>query len=506
VKLFKPIFCILLFGILNFKSISQNKSNPVETITVDELRDHVFFLASDSLQGRFPGTPGYNLAASYAESQFCHAGLEPVCKDSNGNATYFQQVILDKFEIYKDSTELIITIEDTKYPFKVLDHFIMPSGALVGQNEITGQAVFVGYGIHAPDFGWDDYQRIELKDKWAIIINDIPDSIKTKYLAECPKQNLGKIRFTNLQKAGAIGTIVLTPKEFTETRWKTVKNSFNIFYSIPQIKRPVLVMSYLSILTDTTLNRFLFKGQQFDPLELRGKYGSFEMKGMKIELKKEYQHTQIPCKNIVAVVSGTDPVLKNEYITIGAHLDHLGIVGGNVMNGADDNASGCAAIMEIAEAVAYSKPKRSVLFLLHTAEELQSLGSNYFVHNPPIPIENIKVNINLDMIGRPDGVGNDLINIFPGENNLKLKELLYNINNKTTKLVLDSIPHWNINDNYFFALKGNPNIWLSTGSHNEYHTPRDDAEKINYDYLQQVSKLTYEIIMKLANEDISLKN
>jgi hypothetical protein len=282
--------------------MSQDIRKPVETITVDELRDHVFYLASDSLQGRFSGTTGYIIAANYTESQFYQAGLEPLCKDSNGNATYFQQVLLDKYEIDKVNTKLTITVENTNYPFEVLDHFFMPSGALAGQNEVTGQAVFVGYGIHEPDFGWDDYQGIELKNKWAIIINDIPDSIKTKYLAQCPVQNLGTKRFTNLPKAGAIGIIVITPKEFATTGWNTVKNSFNIHYSIPQIERPVIVNNYPTIITDTTINHSLFKDQQFDPLEHRGEYGSFDMKGIKIKLKKEYLLNQIPCKNIVAVV------------------------------------------------------------------------------------------------------------------------------------------------------------------------------------------------------------
>jgi Zn-dependent M28 family amino/carboxypeptidase len=214
---------------------------------------------------------------------------------------------------------------------------------------------------------------------------------------------------------------------------------------------------------------------------------------------------QVKSSNVIAVVTGTDVVLKNEYITVGAHLDHLGVLNDSIYNGADDNASGSAAVLEIADAVAHSKPKRSVIFILYTAEEEGLLGSRYFINNPPVPVKNIKFNLNLDMIGRPAGEANDLFIVSAGKISQKYKKLLQAINNKTEKIVLDTIDKKNFSkrsDQASFYPKGIPNLFFSTGVHIDYHKPSDDPAKIDYNFLRCVSRLSYDLVMELADEQL----
>jgi len=288
--------------------------------------------------------------------------------------------------------------------------------------------------------------------------------------------------------------------------WNIIMNTFNSIYSLPQIGGPRF-MNCPRIAIDSTIIQMMFKEQPYNPFYLEGEYGSFDLKGIEVELKKEYNINQISSNNIIAVVTGTDPVLRNEFITVGAHLDHLGIVNDSIVNGADDNASGSAAILEIAEAVACSKPKRSVMFMLYTKEEGGLLGSYFFINNTPVPIENVKANINLDMVGRLDGDANDLAIIGADRINPKLEEVIYEVNNRTLNLSLDSMDINNLferSDHYSFYLKEIPSVLFITGLHNDYHTPRDDPEKLDYDFLQKVSQLTYEVIMELANDEEGL--
>jgi len=206
--------------------------------------------------------------------------------------------------------------------------------------------------------------------------------------------------------------------------------------------------------------------------------------------------------NVVALVRGTDPSCANEFITAGAHLDHLGVRQDSIYNGADDNASGCAVILEVAGAVALSRPKRSVLFILYDNEERGMVGSDFFVRNPPVPVEQIKVNINLDMVGRPDGIMTELGVLGARQLESGLKELIYRVNDQTSMLPLDSVDSRNYlrrSDQYSFFRAHIPSVLLTTGEHMEYHTPRDDPEKIDYDFLEKVGLLTYEVVMELAN-------
>jgi Zn-dependent M28 family amino/carboxypeptidase len=215
------------------------------------------------------------------------------------------------------------------------------------------------------------------------------------------------------------------------------------------------------------------------------------------------QKVMVPSDNVAAMVIGSDPLLRNEYITASAHLDHLGIRGDSIYNGADDNSSGCSLILEVAEAVALSRPKRSVLFILYTAEEFGLLGSEYFIKNSPVPVNDIKANLNFDMIGRPDGIAKELGTIGAEEPDPRLQQLIFSVNDNSAMLELDTTDYDNYfrrSDQYSFYAEGIPSVLFTTGEQPDYHTPDDDPEKINYEFLKEVSILAYEVIIELANE------
>jgi Zn-dependent M28 family amino/carboxypeptidase len=252
----------------------------------------------------------------------------------------------------------------------------------------------------------------------------------------------------------------------------------------------------------------LFTGQKYNPLEDKRSRKSFELKNCELTLRKEYTSSTIQTANVIGMIEGSDPVLKNEYITLCAHLDHMGIPNGEVMNGADDNASGSAGVLEIAEALAVSKPERSIICLLFAGEEIYFQGSYYFTKNPPVPIEHIVANVNLDMIGCSDTDVKGLAPMGAGRITPKLREIISEVSERTQYVPIDwayadTDRYVNMSDHYPFHLKNIPAVFFFSGDNADIHLPTDDAEKIDYEFFQKSCQLVYEIVMELANRNVS---
>jgi len=209
----------------------------------------------------------------------------------------------------------------------------------------------------------------------------------------------------------------------------------------------------------------------------------------------------------VAMVKGTDPELSKEYITVGAHLDHVAHQSGEIANGADDNASGSAGVIEIAEAVAKYPPRRSVVFITYTAEEMGLHGSHYFVNSGPLAIEDMKFNLNMDMIGRTtaENAGNRAHYVRGNERyGKKMEAFIAGINEKTVNwpLIYNFGPmQYGSSDHASYNDVGIPSFFFFSGMHADLHQPGDDPEKIEYDKAEKIARLAYAITMKLANMD-----
>jgi len=215
--------------------------------------------------------------------------------------------------------------------------------------------------------------------------------------------------------------------------------------------------------------------------------------------------------NVVGLVPGTDPALAHQVVTVGAHLDHLAPAGGKIRNGADDNASGSAGVLEIAEAVAIKPLRRSVLFCLWTAEESGLVGSRHLLSQPPVPVDDIIVNFALDVIGRSDPEASKTRKhyvIGSAKITPELKATIADVNAKTVKWPLDfesQESSMNGSDHYNFHLKGIPTAFLFSGRHEDLHAPTDDAEKIDFEKMQRLSQLIYAVTAELGNRDKSIR-
>ncbi|MFX0142403.1 MAG: M28 family metallopeptidase, partial [Candidatus Hodarchaeota archaeon] len=206
--------------------------------------------------------------------------------------------------------------------------------------------------------------------------------------------------------------------------------------------------------------------------------------------------------NVIAFVPGTDSVLREEYITVGAHLDHLGKIGNHVYNGANDDASGCVIILEAAKAIALHPPKRPVLFVLYTSEEQHLIGSRHFLDNPPVPIEQISLNINIEQIGSKNREFPGIWAIGPSQ----FEEFFYAAGSSIidTDLKFDPIEQYKEAlrscDLWSYCQREIPAIMLSSGGFPEHHTPQDKINLIDFEHLLKAAKLLHSFIMELGNE------
>jgi len=476
----------------------------VSSISIPELRDHMYYLASDELEGRMPGEEGYDKAAEYCVTQFRQAGLSPVCKDEDGNPTYLQQVDIIKKKRLPDS-RLLLKIENSEIALSYEEDYFFVLSNGDDTREISGRPVFVGYGIHEPEFGWDDYAGMDVKDKWVIYMFGIPQEDERFTLpAELAKSYADAM--TGYQKkgqtayaAGALGVIVIYNKMRFQM-WDVITHATRVSCFLPghnQLFQSPCTVVYIN---KEPLGR-LFKNQPFNPITRKGKYGSFQLDNVTLSLMAKVSVIKIRSANVVAMMEGTDSKQREKYVTVGAHLDHVGKRSGLIFNGADDDASGCVAILEVAEALAMNPLKRSVIFILYTGEELKFMGSQHFVLNPPVPIEDILVNINLDMVGRKDGAAKELALMVGGENADFLRAIVTGVNEMFTKIRLDFAydQYINMSDQVAFYSLGIPFVFLHSGDHRDVHQVSDDAYKIDYDFLNKAARFTYFLTAELAN-------
>ena len=516
----KTLMSILLTSLLYSWLLAQEStiSEGAKTITLDELRDHIYYLASDELEGRFPGTPGFEKAQEYIVTQLRQAGLSPVWKTNNSTLSYFQDIRINKYSPVPEN-RITISKNDDEHMFSLENDFIISYGGPYDTKELYGGLAFVGTGIKEPDYGIDDFKKIDLRGKWAVVSDlggTLPKVIENKLSQDVLKKygsSTEKLRIIeqNVKEAGAIG-IINIPSTFNPNIWNRNSLRGHYQYSLTEIGLNSRKTSLCRVMIDSSMAEYLFHGEVYNPINDKGPFKTFEFKNSKLRLHKEYSLSYINSSNILAWIEGSDPILKNEYITLGAHLDHYGIQNNQVMNGANDNASGCAGILEIVEALAKSKLKRSVICIFYTKEEGGLFGSYYFTENPPVPLENIIVNINLDMIGCSETNAKGLAPIAANRITPKLKDLISNVNNKKDHILLDweyaekGISNNSGSDHFPFHLKKIPAVYFNNGDDAGYHKPSDAPDKINYAFFQKNCQLIYEIVLELANGDNSLKD
>ncbi len=496
----------------DYSSQGKTIAQEVDSISIKYLHQYMDSIATDITEGRFTGSPGYKKAAQYAADVFRKAGLNPGYTNEKGEKSYFQPVPFIRNN-YESSSITIWKNGIDKIYMHSADNFVFLNTGVPDKNIQTISPAFVGYGIHEPEKGWDDYAGIDVKGKWVIVLNGMPPANANPAFPEYLRTQYGNwkvhdsLKLNALMKHNVAGLIVLPDKYATDNWESSVLHNYRynyIHYADSDVKKQAVSGPVLPvILIHPELAQVLFADQNFDPITNKGNYHSYILDNTEISVKINCKKESINCSNVIAVVPGNDSVLKKEYITVGAHLDHLGKIGDHVYNGANDDASGCVIILEAAKKIALNPPKKSVLFILYTSEEQHLIGSRHFLENPPISIEQISLNINLEQIGSKN-------RDFPGIwaiGSPKFKESFNKIGNSFKETDLKFDPVENLRDALkdqvdlrSYYEKGIPVIMLSSGGFPEHHTIRDKIDLIDFEHLSIAAKFLHSFIVKLGNE------
>jgi len=535
-------FSLVAFSTLALFSCNKQASLPAENITAqapsqvnaNHIKAHIAFLADDTLKGRDTGSHGYQIAANYVKSYFKQWGLVPQGTNIAGEQRNFeQQVRFRKSYLIDGSASAIIHgfKGDVKLHYKT--EFLSSGSSLQNESAITAATAFVGYGVISPEFGYNDYQDIDVKGKIVVALSGRPDDLPSEEGAHIGS-SAEKSR--HAAEHGAIGFITIhTPKrekvrsfeqsaQYADTprlSWLTIDNA-------PFGKQAeIIAAAYIQ----QEAAQALFDGaaRSLEDIYAADK-NNIAIKGFtlphKVTLKNRSRFEEITSPNIIAAVEGSDPQLKNEYVVFSAHLDHIGISAqgedeDSINNGALDNASGVAILLETARLFAEMpiKPKRSVLFVVVTGEEKGLLGSSYFANNPTIPTAKLVANVNLDMplVLYPFA---DVIAF--GSTHSTLGEIVATAAKKVDiELSEDPMPEQALftrSDHYSFVKAGIPSVFLMTGFKstddsidgaavfgdflkNHYHQHSDEISlPINYDAAANFALVNMMIGLEIANQ------
>jgi Zn-dependent M28 family amino/carboxypeptidase len=371
-------------------------------ISGDKIREHVKYLASDQLEGRGVGTRGEKLATEYIASQLQAEGVQP----GGDNGTYFQRVPLVGSQTHHDAT-LAITGDGRTETLYFIKDWVGSAFSQKPENDFDAEAVFVGHGISAPEFGWDDYKAVDVKGKVLVYFTNEPPSDDPNFFAGPALTYYGRwtYKFEEATRRGAIAALIIHTTATAGYGWGVVSGSGSQEH--PELKlapgqRGLNLAAWLS--QEAGAKLMASTGKTLDELLAMANQKSFRPMPLGVRIKGHVPVTLrvIDSHNVIGRVDGSDPQLKSQAVLFTAHWDHLGIGvpvnGDKIYNGAVDNATGCAMVLEIARrwAALSEKPKRSALFIFVTAEESGLLGSQYYGEHPEVPAGRTAADINFD--------------------------------------------------------------------------------------------------------------
>ena len=511
------------------------------TIEADDLRAHLRFLASDELQGRGTGHAGNHVAELYLATVF-----ERLQLGRAAGAAYLQPVEL-YFSTLGDTNELVVSEQVNQAEVRTRytpgsDFYPHTTSA---SRSVSAGLVFAGYGITAPEHRYDDYAGIDARGRLVIVFDGEPqsDNERSRFLGRAPTAYAGAdAKIANAKAHGAAGLLLVrTRMRDVENVWPgdpPVRNrNFQIAERVDRETLPVAVISAGAadaLLASDAEHKSAALRKKIDSALEGGSAGtvnapaSFAVTGRQATLSTDLKRERVVVHNVIGMVEGTDPELKQQIVVVGAHLDHDGVDGdGRVYNGADDNGSGTVGVIETAEAFASvarggRRPARTVVFALWNGEEKGDLGSEYFVEHP-VPPGRLVANVNLDMIGRNEDVPDPSDFRFRGlsktsaaENTNTMHLLGYSYSPRfsalvreenaavglTIKEVLDLSPQNLIrrSDQWSFLQQRIPAVFFTTGLHPDYHTPQDDVGKINFEKLEKIARLAFRVTWRLATD------
>ncbi len=509
---------IFIPAVIAFQSLSIPLSvSAGPEISKAELRAHVEFLASPELEGREAGYRGADAAARYIATRFREYGL----RELPGAPGYYQQVPLLLMRPDFEMTVLSVVRGGEKTDFVTdRDLFFYPKGG--DDDYFEAPVVFCGYGITASELGYDDYEHADVAGKFVLVMNREPqleDSNSIFNGTSMTKYSIPMIKARTAKEHGVKALLIMRPPTESHPLLEETLKRYR-----EQLEKPIVQLAGkieslpVFYLKDETAAEIL--GDSFDldgyfqDIEKKLKPKPIAIDNVMVNVKIRFrEREEIESPNVAGFIPGNDS--SSEMVIIGAHYDHLGITGGGICFGADDNASGVAGLLELAEAFSEveEKSNRGVLFIAFTAEEKGALGSLYYTQNPLHPINRTAAMINLDEIGRNgastfSGMRDPDLET-KGANYLMVQysaqsPLLKKINEQANVgigLDLDFDPNVHFHgssDQVHFHNLTIPSLFYFTGFQPDYHTPRDTPDKINYIKMEKVVKLVYRSAARLA--------
>jgi hypothetical protein len=519
----------LLVTSFSFVSYSQKSPSGAATITASDLESHLTFLASPLLKGRLNGSPELNIAAGYLAAQAKKIGLKPVA----GNSYYYPYTTVKK-SIDSEKTFIRVTT-DSKPGEEIREPLfqLFPMGA--SDFELEGEVVFGGYGLKQDKYKYDDFDTLTISGRILLIMDRAPVAADGK-TGQLEDQKLMTINGLQMKLQAAMFKrpmallIVADPKSgassFDESHPEIsnyLKNSMALKGAksqspdIPGMPKVIFIHRKVADQLLAGTGHTLEELQNAIDSDLKNH--SFAIKGKTLKIKEVSLNEETQMPNVAGIIEGSDPVLKNEVVIFSGHMDHIGGEGANIHPGADDDASGCTALLELAEAFQSlpKKPLRSVMFLWVSGEEVGLFGSQSYVNNPIFPLDKTVADLNMDMIGRNKGVADTtkdtpmtgpngvfvitddqskelvaIANAVGKKNNLSLD---YSLSGKDHPLMLFAR-----SDHFNFVKKDIPVLFFMTGLHSDYHKTGDVVEKIDFKKMELITKSVYEIGYQVANK------
>ena len=454
-----------------------------------KLYEHVEYLASDELEGRYPGTTGGLAAAKYIRNEFKSSNIDLMLNNGFQEFEFISGVRLggnNSFTFNNNS-------------FEVERDFIPLS---FGKNtSLTGSIFVAGYGfdIDQDSLFWNDYEAYDISGKWVMIFRGSPSGNNPH-----DKYN----NYTSLRKKAlvakdnsAAGIIFVTGEQFDSNddlvslSYETSQQDIGI--PIINITRNVANM----LLSNSEKNVVSLENELNNKLNDFDNFFIDEFISVTTDIYYDKETTQ----NVIGILNGKDETLKNEYIVIGAHYDHIGYGGNNsssrrpylneIHNGADDNASGVSILLELVNSIKSFNPKRSVVFVAFGAEEMGLLGSKYFVDSKIIPEDKIHIMINMDMVGRLNK--NEVLSINGTKTAGLLEDVLNDVLDSSSLKHAFSASGYGPSDHSSFYVKDVPVLFFFTGAHSDYHTPYDDIDLLNYNGMKKIEKFISLLVKEL---------
>lgn len=492
-----------------------------DTITAEQMRDYLTFIASDEMEGRDTPSRGLDTTAKFLAMNLTRWGFKP----AGDNGTFLQRIDLRRDRIDGNQTKVELN-------GKVLTagRDYLPVG---GSGEVKGQLVFAGNGWFLKSKNIDAYNGVDPTGKIAVIFGspNMPPRGITR--ADFGKQGDDFLNPNDYaRKKGAVGLIYMPDFQYIanweRNRQRIMERGSTV---VAKFQTPGTAPLPSIVISPEVANALFTSESQSASGIFNASYGQempspFLLKPTKsVSINVLSSFETVPTQNVVAVWEGSDPVLKNEYVALGAHYDHIGICAPGtadaICNGADDDGSGTTALLSIAEALAKAptKPKRSVLFVWHCGEEKGLWGSRYFTEYPTVPLDRVVTQINIDMIGRTKAADdtnerdkdltgpNDIYLIGSTMMSTELGQLVDTVNKSYLNINYDrryddpGDPNrfFYRSDHYNYARKGIPIIFFFDGVHQDYHRPGDSPDKIDYQKMEKVTRTVYMTLWEVAN-------